>query len=73
MLTVRNKLHVSDLQNHVEGEALRRLLEDLNCLQLLLGVAGDETGVDVSPNGLHKVWVVVRKDFALMEVKDLVA
>jgi hypothetical protein len=36
VLTVRNKLQVSDFQNHVESEPLRRLLEDLNRLQLLL-------------------------------------
>lgn len=55
--TEGNALDVSDLEDHVERKASGRLLEDLDRLQLFRAVARDETGFDVSADGLDKVRV----------------
>lgn len=54
---IRNELQVSDLEDHVQGEALRRLLEDLHCLGLLGGEGRDLSSLDEARRGPEVVRV----------------
>ena len=47
-LTVSDKLNVPDLEDHVQGEALCGLFENLDCLELLLCMARDQPRLHVS-------------------------
>lgn len=69
-MCIGDELNVTDLEDHVQRQPLRGLLEHLDRFKLFLRVTRNQPSFNVPPDRLDKVWVVMRKYLAVVKVKD---